>query len=279
LGKIKIITDGAASLPQFLVEKLNIGVVKIPVTCDGEEIPSDDLQEFYGVLEKGKMPKTSAPAPGDFLEKFKEACEEYDTVISILISGKVSATYQSAKLAREMLPYEDIHVIDSNNISMATGFIVMTAARKAIEGCSSEEIITFVEKVKERVGGMVVLPTLKYLAKSGRVSQVKALLGNILSLKPILIINQGEVKVIDKTRSVGTSLNKMLELTYKRLGDSRLQVAVIHSNAMDKANDFLEKARERFNCSQSFITEMGPGLAVHGGPNMIGLVWMEENQN
>jgi len=223
------------------------------------------------------MPKTSAPAPGDFLEKFKEACEDYDTVISIHISGKVSATYQSASLAREMLPYENIHVIDSNNISMATGFIVLTAARKAIEGWSAEEIISFLEKLKERVGGMVVLPTLKYLAKSGRVSQVQALLGNILSIKPILIINRGEVKVIDKTRSVGTSLNKMIELAQKRLGDSRLQVAVIHSNAVDKANDFLEKAREKLNCSQSFITEMGPGLAVHGGPNMIGLVWMEEN--
>ncbi len=277
MGKIKVITDGASSLPRFLTEKLNIGVVNIPVVCEGQEIPTDTMDEFYNVLEKGKMPKTSAPAPGDFLKKFQETLKEYDTIISIHISGKVSATYQSACLAREMLPEEDIHVIDSNNISMATGFMVLTAARKVIEGLSVEEIKEQVETLKEKVGGMVVLPTLKYLARSGRVSQIQALLGNILSIKPILIINSGEVKVIDKTRSVGGSLNRMLELARKRVGESRLQVAVIHSNAVEKANNFVDRVWENLNCSDVFISEMGPGLAVHGGPTMIGLVWMKEN--
>ncbi len=276
MGKIKIMTDSASSLPDFLVEKLNIEVVKIPVSCEGEDIPTDTLDEFYQILQVGKLPKTSAPAPGDFLEKFREVLKDYDTIISIHISGKVSATYQSACLAREMLPEKDIHVIDSNNISMATGFMVLTAARKVIEGWTVDDIVPLLDKIKDRVGGMVVLPTLKYLAKSGRVSQVQALLGNILSIKPILVINSGEVKVIDKTRSVGSSLNRMLELAQGRLGKSRLQVAVIHSNAVEKAGEFLDKVKDRFNCSQSFISEMGPGLAVHGGPNMIGLVWLEE---
>ncbi len=277
MGKIKVITDGASSLPRFLTEKLDIGAVNIPVTCEGREISTDTMDEFYNVLEQGEMPKTSAPAPGDFLQKFQETLQEYDTIISIHISGKVSATYQSACLAREMLPEEDIHVIDSNNISMATGFMVLTAARKVIEGCSVEEIKEQVENLQNRVGGMVVLPTLKYLARSGRVSQIQALLGNLLSVKPILIINSGEVKVIDKTRSVGGSLNRMIELAQKRLGKSSLQVAVIHSNAMEKASKFVDRVRENFNCSDVFISEMGPGLAVHGGPTMIGLVWLKEN--
>jgi len=277
LAGIKIVTDSASSLPEFLVKKLNIEVVKIPVTCNGKEVPTETYDEFYRFLEEGEMPKTSAPSPGDFLETYKEVLKSNDTIISIHISGKVSATYQSACLAREMLPKKDIYVVDSNNVSMATGFLVITAARKVIEGWSVEEILPFLEKVKERVGGMVVLPTLKYLAKSGRVSQVKALLGNILSIKPILVITKGEVKVIDKTRSVGSSLNRMLDLVQKKFGSTRLQVAVIHSNAANKASEYLEKVKGKLDCTQAFISEMGPGLAVHGGPNMIGLVWMEEN--
>ena len=276
MKKIKIVTDSASSLPGYLAEKYNISIIEIPVHLGGKNIPTGSLDYFYKLLREGNMPTTSAPSPGSYYQVYKEACKEYDTVISIHISGKVSGTYQSACLAREMLEDEDIRVVDSENISMATGFLTLVAARAAGEGYSVDEIIDKIDKMKHKVGGLVALPTLKYLAKGGRVSQISALLGNILAIKPILIINSGEVKLTDKARSVPQALTRMIKMVEERIGDARVRVAVIHSDAQEKAATYLEKVSENLNCAESFIAEMGPGLAVHGGPGMMGLVWMEE---
>lgn len=274
MKKIKIVTDSASSIPEHFLEKLGVATLQIPIVQDGKPITLSSTDEFYRLLEEGNVPKTSAPAPGSYLSLYKELLKEYDVIISIHISSKVSATYQSACVARDMVPDSEIHVVDSENISMATGFIVLAAARAATKGTQTEEILHLIESLKQRVGGLVALPTLSFLSKSGRISQAKALMGNLLSLKPILMLKQGSIDVVRKSRSFNNALQVMMEMVEDILGDVRVHVAVIHSNAQDKAKDYMKQVAQRLNCEEIFPAEMGPGLAVHGGPNMLGLVWM-----
>ncbi len=277
MGNIKIVTDSASSIPQYLIDKLDIAVVDIPVHRGEERIPTDTLDRFYELLENNTVPTTSAPPPGDFYQVYKELSQKYRTIISIHISGKVSGTYQSAVLAREMLPEEDIVVIDSENISMATGFLVLAAARAAASGQLKEDIIKLVEQLKTKVGGLVAIPTLKFLAKSGRISHAKALMGNILSVKPILIINAGEVKFFEKTRSFEQALKKIIETVKERVGTAKVNIAVMHTNTKEKATEYMEYVQKHFNYDELFIADLGPGLAVHGGPGMLGIVWISKD--
>ncbi len=273
-GKIKIITDSGSSLPPFLIEKFNIAVIQINAQIDDNTVDTESLDNFYAAFERGKVAKTSAPSPGDFYEAYRKFSREYETIISIHVSGKLSGTYQAAVIAKDMIPEADIKVIDSEAISMATGFIVLAAARASLDGKLKEDIFALVERIKDKVNGVIALPTLEYLAKSGRVSQVKSLLGTILSLKPILSLKSGEIKLIDKTRSFTTALTRVAEIAREQIGSARVKIAVIHSDAKNQANDYLQKIKDNFNYAEAFITDIGSVLAVHGGKNMIGIAWM-----
>ncbi len=273
-GKIKIITDSGSSLPPFLIEKFDITVIQVNAQIDNKCVDTQSLDNFYATLARGKVGKTSAPSPGEFYKAYKKFSREYETIISIHVSGKLSGIYQAAVIARDMLPEADIKVIDSEAISMATGFIVLAAARASLEGKLKEDVLAMVERLKEKVSGVIALPTLEYLARSGRVSQVKSLLGTILSIKPILSLKSGELKLAAKTRSFAVALSKVAEIAMEQVGSARVKIAVIHSDAKDLANDYLQKIKDNFNCAEAFITEIGPVLAVHGGKNMIGITWM-----
>lgn len=274
MKKIKIVTDSSAGIPQKLLEILDIAVIDIPVIKEGTELCLESDAAFYEELDLKAKISTSAPAPGTFLSLYQKLSQDYEHIISIHISKEVSATYQSALIASELIKDAEVEVIDSKSISMAFGLIVIMAARANQKGATKESILKNIEHWREKVGGMVALPTLSFLAQSGRISQAKALIGNILALKPILEIVEGRVNLAYKTRTFPKALNLMANEAKKRIGESQVKIAVIHSNALEKAQEFLAKIKETINIEEEFVAEMGPGLAVHGGQNMLGLVWL-----
>ena len=154
---------------------------------------------------------------------------------------------------------------------MGQGFAALAAARAALRGKNREEILEIIERVKQKTAVFVAVPTLKYLARSGKVSRVQAMVATLLTIKPILGVKDGLVQTVDKKRSYSQALQRMIALVEERFPTEKLAVAVLHSNALEKAGEFKQEIEGRLRCAQVFIAEMGASLAVHGGEGMLGI--------
>lgn len=273
---IRVVTDSASGLPGNALKEYRISVVPIPIQVGGESFKEGvDLspEEFYKHLDGSVMPTTSSPSPGDFIQVYRELTERADEIISIHVTAKGSGTCQSARVAADALSKEiRVCVYDSNTVSMGVGFLAIEAARAALEGLSLGQIIERLDNLKSRIKAFVAIPTLKYLKKSGRLSQGQAIFGSILSIKPVIEVKDGLLKVVDKARSYPRALERVAELAQNAVSTLPSRVAVMHANSYEEALKFSEYLKRRVNIEQLIIGEVGVSLALHGGPGMIGAV-------
>ncbi len=275
---VAIITDTDASLSPDLAAKHNIRLVSINVHFGQETLRScvdiDEAGLFARVDQEKQLPTTSAPTPGQFVEAYSDAFEQgADAVVCICVSSTVSSTYNVALTARELLLDHDITVLDSANISMGQGFMTLAAAEAAEAGATVEEITARAVEVGKRVYIHGALATLKYLAMSGRVSQLTAGMGNLLQVKPILSLQNGKLDLLERVRTRGKAWNRVLELTAQALdGQTAEKMAIVHSNALDDAQKFEARLRATLPCPQEIIiSAFTAGLSVHTGAGLIGL--------
>ncbi len=273
MKRIAIVTDSAESVPPELAKEVGLKIVPVGVQIDNQfhrEGLDLTFEEFYAHLEEKESITTSQPSPGDFLATYNRIVGKAKEIISIHITSRQSGTVQVAELLKEHIPIP-ITVVDSESASMGQGFAALAAARAALRGKSREEILEIVERVKRKTAVFVAVPTLKYLARSGKVSRVQAMVASLLTIKPILGVKDGLVQAVDKKRTYGQALQRMITLVEERFPTETLTVAVLHSNALEKAEEFKQKVEERLHCAQVFIAEMGASLAVHGGQGMLGI--------
>lgn len=276
MSSIAIITDTDASLSPALAEKYGIRQAAINVHFDEELYRTwediNDAQLFERIDAEGKLPTTSAPSPGQFAEAYQAAFDEgAKEVICFTVSEKISATYSAALTAKDVVPELKITVVDTKQLSIAQGFMVLEAAKLAKKGAGREEIIEHALHVGERVHLFGALDTLKYLAMSGRVGHLAAGMADILNIKPILSIQEGELDLLEKVRTRRKAWRRVAELTSGVLsGVAPEQMAIIHVAAPEKAQEFEAFLREKLPCpSEILITELTAGLSVHSGAGMV----------
>ena len=278
---LAIITDTDASLPVDLAERLEIDQVPILIQFGDETfktgIDIDDLKVFRRIDREGKLPTTSAPAPGQFAQAYRQAFERgADSVICFCVSSKVSATYSAALTARETMPARDITVIDTLSLSMGQGFMVLAAAETAASGATRQEVIDHALEIGNRSYLYAALSTLKYLAMSGRVGHLAAGMATLLNVKPILTIQDGKLDMLERARTRKKSWERLIELTIEHLkGQPIERLAVVHVAAPDEANKFKELIQAQLPCpDEILISELTPGLSVHSGAGMVGLAYV-----
>jgi DegV family protein with EDD domain len=275
---IAIITDTDSSLPNEIIEKFAIRHVPINIHFGEEAFESDfeinDTQLFERIDREGKLPTTAAPTPGKFSQAFEAAFEQgADAVICFCVSAEISATYTAAKTASELMPDKDISVIDSRSLSMGQGFIVWAAAEAAQTGKSKDEIIAMAEKMGDNMHFFACLATLKYLAMSGRVGQLAAGMGNLLSVKPILTIRDGKLDMLEQVRTKKKSWARTIELVAESAAGQQIEkMAIVHVATPQGAEEFEALLRARLDCPEDIlITNLGPGLSVHSGAGLVGV--------
>jgi DegV family protein with EDD domain len=281
LNKIAILTDTDSSIPEELSEKLDIHQVPITVHF-GEEtfstgIDINDQQLFARVDQEGKLPTTSAPSPGAFLEAYEQAFEAgADEIICFCVSGEVSATYGSAVSASQNLPERKIQVVDSRTLSMGQGFMVLAAAEAAREGATSAEILQIAHNTAKRTHFFAYLSTLKYLAMSGRVGHLAAGMAGLLNVKPILTIQNGKLDLLERVRTKKKASARIIELADNHLsGRSIERLSIVHVDALDKVPEFEAQLREALPCPQeTILAELTSGLSVHSGAGMLGFAYV-----
>jgi DegV family protein with EDD domain len=266
---VKIVTDSGADLPDQLAEELGIAVVPIYVRF-GEEVYRDRVtiseDEFYKRLTHDPVhPSTTQPGPQDFLEVYQKECAGADGIVSIHISGKLSGTYNSALMARDMLEGGcPVEVVDSETLTMSLGLIVIAAAEMAKAGESMDKIVEWVKQAIPKTSLFFLLDTLEYLRRGGRIGKVKALLGSVLSVKPMLTMKDGELVPAGQARTRAKGMDKLFEYV-KNAGDIQ-DLAIVYNTTPDEARSLAKRIGSVFDKEKIRMARVGPGLGVHGGP-------------
>lgn len=277
MEKIKIITDSTSDLPISLIEKYGIEVIPLNVYF-GDECYKDGvdlhLRELVDKMnETNIFPKTSQIPPAVFTDYYKKYLEQGYKIISIHLSSKMSGTYQSACIAKDMLDTEDIIVIDGNNVTAGLGIIVLKACKLAEQGMDISEIQKEILQLQPHVKSALAFESLDNLVKGGRLSKTAGFIGNILGIKVILEVKDGQMSVMDKVRGSKKATKNILQYLDK-LQVKKGEIAIL-LNA--ESNDMLDTLRESLiERKIDFIeSEVGCVVGTHSGLRACGIFFVE----
>lgn len=276
MGKVAVVTDSASDLPKEQAEAAGITVVPLLCTFGDKEYKAGvDMSpdDFWRELTRPEapFPKTAACAPGDFKEVFERLLADgADEIVYVGVGEKLSATIASAKIARDLVGQDKIHIVDSASASMGVGLLALVAAEMAAAGGSGADIATEVEKRKAQLRLYVVLETLEYLKRGGRISPARAAIGGVLSVKPIITIENGEVETADKPRTRSKARARLLELLSQAKPE---RVAVLHGQAPDVDAFAGELAQATgYPKEKMSVYLVGSSVGPHVGPGAYGAV-------
>jgi len=281
MSTIAIITDTDASLPKAVSKRY--GIQQVPITVNfGTEvlktgIDIDDAGLFERVDREGTLPTTAAPAPGDFTTAYDNAFENgAETVLCFCVSSEISATYGAAVAARQTMPERDIQVVDTLNLTMGQGYMVLAAAEAVKGGKPVPEILSIVDQIRARSHMYAVLPTLKYLAMSGRVGSLAAGFADVISIKPILTVRDGKLDLLERVRTLKKAWKRAIELSSEAVGTNKVeQMSIVHVNAGSEAKEFYNQLSQVVSFSgEVLFAELTPGLSVHSGAGMVGVCFI-----
>jgi DegV family protein with EDD domain len=277
---VRIVTDSACDLPEPICEELGIEVVPLTIRfgdreyVDRKELSVDAFWRELGA--SSVLPETSAPSVGAFEETFRRLSDSgANAIVCINLSARLSATMQSAQVAAKALDGETpIEIIDSLSASMGIGNLVLHAARRARDGATIEEIVREVEARKARSHVFAALDTLEYLRKGGRIGGAQAMLGSMLSIKPIISVIDGAVEPGGRVRT----RSKALRFLVDQVPAGKVEtISVLHANAPD-LDEFLALLEPTVPDAEVTVGSIGPVIGVHTGPRVMGIAWIDRQE-
>jgi DegV family protein with EDD domain len=276
---VAVVTDSASDLTPDQAAANGITVVPLLVSFGDREYRAGvdlDAEAFWRELtrEDGVFPKTAAAAPGTFQSTFERLFDEgADEIVYVGVGSKLSATIASAKVARDALPGRPIHIVDSNSACMGIGLLALEAVEMANSGKSGAEIADTLATRRDQVKLYVVLETLEYLKRGGRISPARAAIGGLLSVKPIITLEDGEVETADRPRTSGKARARLVELLAELKPE---RVAVLHGQAAG-INEFADElaAAWDFPRSEMSVHLIGSSVGPHVGPGAYGAVVLQ----
>ena len=277
MGTIAIVCDSGCDVPAELCEQLGIEIVPLSIRFGAEEF-TDRLtittEEFWRRCANSRtLPETSAPSPGSYVEAFTRAVANGATGIVVLcLSSELSASFQSATVAATMVSEVPIEVIDTRAVSMAQGLLAIDAAEAARDGAPMDDVVARVRTAIPKIGVCAMLDTLDHLIKGGRIGGAKALIGQVLSIKPVLRLTNGRVDEAGRERTATKALRRVFAEASACMPLSRL--AVFHASSPHL--DTLTALVATLDLPHPLIiADIGPTIGTHGGPGAIGLAWLE----
>ena len=277
---IKIVTDSTSYIADEYIKKYDINIVSLNVIINGVSSREVDIENevFYEEIKNSKeIPKSSQPIPNEMLNTFKEIVKDGDSIVGIFLSSKMSGTYSNANMIKDMIledyPDADIHILDSKTNCMQMGFAVIEAARTASEGKSINEVINAANHVINNSRFLFTPETLEYLKKGGRIGGAAALFGNVLQIKPILTVVNGETSVFKKVRTRKKAIEEIVKTVLEEIESKGLGDIVVHHINCQEDGLKLAKALENKLGKKVDIQSIGPVIGVHVGPGSIGIAY------
>ena len=276
---IRVVTDSVSDIPARIIEELGITVVPAYVRFgntdykDGVELTTD---QFFDRLMNGPdFPATSQPSVGDFSETYESVADGADGIVSVHISSKVSGTVNSAQQGATVSDVGcPIEIVDTLQASMGSGLVAISAAEAARDGGSLQEVTDAAKDAMSRCQCICLLDTLEYLVKGGRIGKARGMLGSLLKIKPLIIIQDGEVHDFGRERTRRKAVAR-LERAAREFGPLQ-RVSVMYSTASDEAERLAENLRPSLNGGDAIVARFGPALGTYVGPNALGISLLSE---
>jgi DegV family protein with EDD domain len=277
---LRVVTDSTCDIPPELAEELGIRIVPIYVMF-GQETYRDRVDmgadEFFARLVTNHVhPTTSVPSPKDFADVYNELADDADEIVSIHLTAKESGTYNAAVLARDLVAKKcRIEVVDSESISMSLGMLVIAAARAAKGGASLDQVAEMVRSNVPRVHLMILVDTLKYVVRGGRLNRPAGLVGTVLRVRPLLTMKEGDLKPAGVARTKARAVESLYNFA-RRFAKVK-ELAVAYTTEHDEADSLLGRLKAAFPDATGYLARVGPSLGTHAGPGAMGVaIWEAE---
>ncbi|MFJ7676725.1 DegV family protein [Peribacillus sp. NPDC097284] len=276
--KTAVVTDSTAYIPKEVRERLHIHMMPLNVIFSNEAYREEvdiTADEFYEEVKKQeKLPTTSQPPIGLFVEKFEELKENYDDVISIHLSSGISGTYQGAIAAGDMVEGIRVHAFDSEISCMVQGLYVLEAAQMALDGKSADEILARLREMKQSVRAYFMADDLSHLQRGGRLSSAQALIGSLLQVKPLLHFVDKVIVPFEKIRTRKKAMKRIADL----LGEDAAsglpyRAVIIHAKREEEATEWKTELEARFPNVEFSLGYFGPVIGTHLGEGAMGMGW------
>ena len=278
MDRVAIVTDSSACVPKEVIKQYGIHILPLILIFedrsyrDGVDITA---QEFYEILKKAKkVPTTSSPSPGEYLEAFREVAKQASDILCITLPPHVSMAFDSATQAREMaresIPHVNITIFPSRSAALAEGFIAQAAARAADSGKDLSQVVQAAQDMMDRVNAIAMLDTLYYLAKGGRIPKAAAWAGSLFKIKPILDAT-GDVRLLERCRTRKRAMQRLLYIMRQRSGGKPICVNLMHAGVPEEAERLKADILSQFDCVEFYVTDFTPVIGTHTGPGSIGL--------
>ena len=281
-GNTAVVLDSTADFPGARERFPNVRVVPLYVRFGDESLKDYveiDPPRFYERLAAAaELPTTSQPTPADFLAVYEELAADYERILSLQISSTLSGTYGSALAAAELLGGEQVRVVDSRTVSASLAMLALGVQRRLERGTTDEEVDAFVALFQKEHRLLFTVNTLEYLAKGGRIGKAAAFAGNLLNVKPILTIRDGEVVPLKRVRGNQKAFAEFRDLFLSTSADSpHLKVGIAHAAAPERAEALRTMvAHERPHARIEIVTTLGAVVGTHAGPGTVGLFWFDD---
>ncbi|UJG43492.1 MAG: DegV family protein [Candidatus Heimdallarchaeum endolithica] len=270
---MKIILDSSCDLPEEYVKKYDIKIAPVSIIMDGKTYRDRfevTAEEFYAVLREKRenLPTTSGTSPMEFYNCILDCTKSDNSVLVATISSNLSTTWQSANIAIKRFKDKSIHLIDSLSGSGALGLLGLAASKLCEKGEKDEEIIRKVNDIQKKTVTMGYVDDLYNLQKSGRISQFKYYLSNLLNAKPVMRVKDGFIVPLDKARGKIKAIEKLIRHLFKAIksiNETDLDCMITHSDDLETAEYIMNKLDSKLNFNEKIISFLTPALAVHLG--------------
>ncbi|NLB70420.1 MAG: DegV family protein [Chloroflexi bacterium] len=282
MNRVAIVTDSTTAIPPAIAMEQNLTIVPLSVNWDGETYLDGidiTIEDFYARLKKSKtLPTTSQPSAGAFTEVYTRLLDEGYDILTMVISSKISGTWDSAIQGAEGLPSDRLIVFNSLQASMPLAIMALITSDAALKGASLLECKNIAVDISERIQTLFVVDTLEYLHKGGRIGAAARYLGTALNLKPILKLQNGAIQPLEKVRTFKKAINRVFDIAEADLGkQGRIEyLGVLSADSAKLSEELASTARQRFKVKNEFISEISPVIGVHVGPGAVGLVYLPE---
>lgn len=271
-----VITDSTASIPASLLPE-DVRVVPLLVQVGARTVADDGslpAAELIAAMKARQSVITSRPAPSLLAAAYRDALSAgAERVVSVHISAELSGTWDSARLAAQEFDYGQVRVVDSRSTAMGLGFAVLAAAAAAADGADAGAVQDAAVAVVDRTACLFYVDNLDALRRGGRISASQAMLGTALSVKPLLHVQNGRIRPLEKVRTAGRAIARLLDLAVTAAGDGAVEIAVQHLGARARAEEIAAALTQRLPAARVVETsEVGAAVGAHTGPGTVGVI-------
>jgi len=272
---IHLVTDSTAYLPPEIKAQYNVHTISLKV-CVGDQTFDEDggitKEEFFRLLAKVETtPTTSQPSAGEFIALYQQLAVGDDEVVSVHISSGLSGTVPNALAAAQEVAPDRISVVDSRTTAIGLVIMVAVAGEALAAGRTRRQVVSILERMVRESIAFFSVEDLAYLQKGGRINTAARFLGTLMNIKPILYLNEGKIEALDKVRTTRKARMRLLEEVEQRMAGRLVRVSVTHVQAPEAAAEIAALARQRLNCKEVYLSELGPAIGSHTGPGLVGI--------